>query len=130
MSVKLLTEHHFEFLSLKGGSAGSSESTLVKIPHCWKSHVTAHMLHLRNTYILPDSRFHYTVTVTIVRTRTQLIQLYISMCGSRKFCQRGSTTTLTTFFFLVGGERILNPLKAGHHRPTSETPFYAIMAQN
>ena len=38
MSVKLLTEHHFEFLSLKGGYTGSSEPTLVKIPHCWKSH--------------------------------------------------------------------------------------------
>ena len=37
--VKLLTEHHFEFLSLKGGCTGSSESTLVKIPHCWKSHL-------------------------------------------------------------------------------------------
>ena len=30
MSVKLLTEHHLEFLSLKGGCTGSSESTLVK----------------------------------------------------------------------------------------------------
>ena len=41
MSVKLLTEHYLEFLSLKGGCTGSSESTLVKMPHCWKSHVTA-----------------------------------------------------------------------------------------
>ena len=41
MSVKLLTEHHLEFLSLKGGCTGSSESTLVKMPHCWKSHVAA-----------------------------------------------------------------------------------------
>ena len=39
MSVKLQTEQHLEFLSLKGGSTGSSESTLVKKPHCWKSHV-------------------------------------------------------------------------------------------
>ena len=43
MSVKLLTEHHLEFLSLKGGCTGSSESTLVKMPHCWKSHVTAQL---------------------------------------------------------------------------------------
>ena len=43
MSVKLLTEHHLEFLSLKGGCRGSPESTLVKMPHCWKSYVTAHM---------------------------------------------------------------------------------------
>ena len=41
MSVKLLTEHHLEILSLKRGCIGSSESTLVKMPHCWKSHVAA-----------------------------------------------------------------------------------------
>ena len=43
MIVKLLTEHHFEFLSLKGGCRGSSESTHVKIPHCWKSNALAHI---------------------------------------------------------------------------------------
>ena len=43
MIVKLLTEHHFEFLSLKGGCTGLSESTLVKMPHCCKSHVVAHL---------------------------------------------------------------------------------------
>ena len=41
MIVKLLSEHHLEFLSLKGGYTCSSESTLVKIPYCWKSHVAA-----------------------------------------------------------------------------------------
>ena len=46
MTVKLLTEHHLEFLCLKGGHTGSSESTLVKIPHCWKSHVMAHLIFL------------------------------------------------------------------------------------
>ena len=40
MSVIVLTEHHLEYLSLKRGCTGSSESTLVKMPHCWKSHVT------------------------------------------------------------------------------------------
>ena len=43
MIVKLLTEHHLEFLNLKGGCRGPSESTLVKMPHCWKSHATAHL---------------------------------------------------------------------------------------
>ena len=43
MSVKLLTEHHLEFLSLTGGCTGLCESTLVKMPYCWKSHVTAQM---------------------------------------------------------------------------------------
>ena len=32
MTVKLLTEHHLEFLSLIGGGTGSSESALVKMP--------------------------------------------------------------------------------------------------
>ena len=41
MSVKLLIEHNLVFLSLKGGYTGLSESTLVKMLHCWKSHVTA-----------------------------------------------------------------------------------------
>ena len=43
MIVKLLTEHHLEFLSLKGGCRGSSESTHVKMPHRWKSHALAHI---------------------------------------------------------------------------------------
>ena len=42
--VKLLTEHHLEFLSFKGGCTGSSEFTLVKMPHCWKSRVTAQII--------------------------------------------------------------------------------------
>ena len=42
MIVKLLTEHHLQFLTLRGGCIGSSESTHVKMPHCWKSHATAH----------------------------------------------------------------------------------------
>ena len=37
MTVKLLTEHKLEFLSLKGGCIGSSEGIQVKMPHCWKS---------------------------------------------------------------------------------------------
>ena len=44
MTVKLLTEHNLEFLGLTGGCTGLSEFTLVKIPHCWKSHVTAQLL--------------------------------------------------------------------------------------
>ena len=44
MSVKLLTEHHLEFLNLKGGCTGSSESIHVKLPQCWKSRVTAQLI--------------------------------------------------------------------------------------
>ena len=46
MIVKLLTEHHLEFLSLKEGCTGLSESTHVKMPKCWKSHATAQLLYL------------------------------------------------------------------------------------
>ena len=44
MIVKLLTEHHLKFLSLKGGCRASSESTLVKMSNCWKSHAAAHFV--------------------------------------------------------------------------------------
>ena len=40
MIVKLLTEHHLEFRSLKGGCRGSSESAYVKLPH----HAMAHLI--------------------------------------------------------------------------------------
>ena len=43
MIVKLLTEHHLEFLSLTGGCRGSFKSTLVKMSNCWKSHAAAHI---------------------------------------------------------------------------------------
>ena len=42
--LQVLTEQHLEFLSLKGGCTGLPESTLVKKPHCWKTHVTAQIL--------------------------------------------------------------------------------------
>ena len=43
MSVKLLTENHLEFLSLNEDYTGLSESVLVKMPHCWKSHATTQL---------------------------------------------------------------------------------------
>ena len=43
MTVKLLTEHCLEFLSLTWGYTGSSESTLVKMSNCWKYHAAAHL---------------------------------------------------------------------------------------
>ena len=55
MSVKLLNEYHLEFLSLKGDSKGSSESTLVKMPHWWKSHVAAHLYSYISAYTFTKS---------------------------------------------------------------------------
>ena len=34
MNIKLLSEHNLEFLSLKEGYTGSSESIHFKMPHC------------------------------------------------------------------------------------------------
>ena len=52
MSVKLLSKHHLEVLSLKGGCTGSLKSTHVKIPHCWRSHVAAHLLYTCMNFLL------------------------------------------------------------------------------
>ena len=57
MIVKLLTEQHLQFLSLKGGCTGWSESTLVKMPHCWKSHVTAQI------YKAMSAHFHVDICI-------------------------------------------------------------------
>ena len=60
MIVKLLTEHHLDFLRLKGGGRASPESTLVKMPHCWKSHVTAHFNNLSCCYIVKIKKLYFT----------------------------------------------------------------------
>ena len=48
MSVELLTVNHWEFQSLKVGFTDSSESTLVKMSHCWKSHDAAERYKVHN----------------------------------------------------------------------------------
>ena len=57
MIVKLLTEHHLEFLSLKGGCRGSSESTFVKMPHCWKSHALAQIISCEIPVSVPANEY-------------------------------------------------------------------------
>ena len=63
MSVKLHMKHHLEFLSLTGGCTGSSESTLVKIPNCWISHVAAHIIWLISDYYVCAYNAKIVVTV-------------------------------------------------------------------
>ena len=62
MIVRLLTEHHLEFLSLEGGCRGSSKSTHVKMPHCWKSCALAHFILLKilkgGSHMRPRMDFH------------------------------------------------------------------------
>ena len=50
MTIKLLTVHHLEFPSLKGGCTGSSEPTHVKMPHFWKSRVLAQIVGVLQRY--------------------------------------------------------------------------------
>ena len=56
MTVKLLAKQHLKFLSLEAGCTGLSESTLVKIPHCWKSRVKAPVSNLFVTLCFLASR--------------------------------------------------------------------------
>ena len=60
MSVKLLTEHRLEFVSLKGGCTGSSESTLVRMPHC----VTAQFM----IYMYSDRERHAPCAIVPLKT--------------------------------------------------------------
>ena len=43
MNIKLLNGNNLEFLSLKESYTGSPESIHFEMPHCWKSHVAAHL---------------------------------------------------------------------------------------
>ena len=60
MIVKLLTEDNLESLSLKRGCTGSSESTLVKMTHCWKLHAVAHF-RKELTYLKQESKSFLTL---------------------------------------------------------------------
>ena len=72
MTVKLLTEHHLEFLSLKGGCTGSSEPIHVKMPRCWKSHVTALWASSLETLILLRANNNGTGSLRICSTQLSI----------------------------------------------------------
>ena len=90
MTVKLLTEHHLEFLSLKGGCTGSPESTLVTKPHCWKSHVEVHMC---DTDGLKHTHTHtqfFSQNICLARLITRF---HYKATGSALLFNRSSTTS-------------------------------------
>ena len=81
MSIKLLIEHHLEFLSLKGRYTGSSESTHVKIPHCGKSHVTAHLFMQLNCSegfgpLLCVGQEHHPLAITQAKHFKHVLSIY------------------------------------------------------
>ena len=65
MIVQLLTEHDLEFLSLKCGCTGSSESTFVKMIHC-----VLMCFSQDAAYLLAQLSYHVTLSA-FCRTRYQ-----------------------------------------------------------
>ena len=45
--LRLPTERKLVCLSTTGGCTGLSESTLVRIPYCWKSHIVAQKINTK-----------------------------------------------------------------------------------
>ena len=79
MIAKLLTEHHLQLLSLslKGRCTGSSESTLVKMPHCLKSHELAHLVVLK-----PRGLANYFIYLSIIHVTEKTTDRLIKPTGS------------------------------------------------
>ena len=71
MIVKLLTERHLEFESLKDGYRGSSESTLVKMSNFWKSQAVAH-------YLCSDSNFKQHHGLSFVATGIKMVAFHLT----------------------------------------------------
>ena len=57
---------HLEFLGLNGGCTGSSLSTLVKMPHCWKSRVVAQIISGVTVQLKVDLLIFYCITIIIM----------------------------------------------------------------
>ena len=71
MHIKLLTEHHLEFLSLEGGFRGFFESAHVKMPHCLKSHALTHIC-------IPFDNSYYFIVICTILCKINLAFLYVS----------------------------------------------------
>ena len=80
MIVKLLTERQLEFLSLKGSCTGSSESTLVKMSNCWKSHALAQIETCHQTVTIAENRFAQAATATTMSL--QFVRINFRILGN------------------------------------------------
>ena len=56
MNIKLLNEHNLEFLSLKEGYTGSSESIHFKMQHCWKC---------RGSFVILDGLYIFKIVLKV-----------------------------------------------------------------
>ena len=83
LSVKLLTEHLLEALSLKGGFTGSSESTLVKISNCCKSHAAAQ---LKLYFPISNVDFLFLSPTTPKKYPPNISVLQYPICANMNMC--------------------------------------------
>ena len=105
MTVKLLTEHHLEFLSLKGACTGSSEYTLVKMPHCLKSQVAAHLakspmtslLEPRTSGIMTMQGIFDKFRIRLLQTRTQQYCMLLGPCYKLIFTLQSGPEVIKLF---------------------------------
>ena len=69
MSVKLLTKQCLKLLTLKGRCTGWCKATHIKIPHYWKSRVTAHILNWFPTSSISSasSIFHIELVNSVIQ---------------------------------------------------------------
>ena len=91
MVDKLLAEHHLEFLSLKAGCTGLSESIHVKMPHCWNSHIAAQMIILTHIYVWTHYHSIYSIYPgTLFRSEIQqykVLQKFTRFIPQQKYCK-------------------------------------------
>ena len=88
MTIKLLTEQHLEFLSLKGGCTGSSESIHVKMPYCGISNVTAHI--------------HYFIIFLTSYCDKQSSGIFLALIDERPLNWANGRKNISKFFTLNG----------------------------
>ena len=115
MSVKLLTEHRLEFVSLKGGCTGSSESTLVKMPHCWKSYVAAQLFMLYIGFEPMHVPYPGYINISKKRTNSDKFHKYSFSCMQ---CAVSCSSSLKVLFFFMQTETQL-----GNHVLCAKSAF-------
>ena len=122
MIPRLLTEQHFEFLSLTGSC---TESTLVKMPYCWKSHVTAQLCSI---FLLPNFSNFLLGWHTVMIPIRQLIQEQSDLglhCLSSTFYQIQVFDFRTIHHYLY--QMIMTEICKQNH-PSHSMPFLQFLS--
>ena len=108
---RLLNEHHLYFLSLTGGCTGSSESKDVKMPHCCKSHVTAHLFWLLKKSVsllrLKMKKTHFQLPYALL-PRSLFKYAYPAFLWARTF-HTWSESYLLSYFVYPGSKALFDP---------------------